>query len=177
MSGTAVPDLSAETLLPYLQGHLPGGATYHSLRAERLTGGQSNPTYLLDVIGDRASLRCVLRRQPPGSLLEGAHDVVREARVLRALRGRVPVPEVFLVCEDPQPLGSPFFLMEFLEGRIFRSPDMPGLSPAERREAYFAAVRTLRQIHSLDPCQLGLAQLTAPSKQVVSQAAVQLFHP
>src|SRR5437868_3882651 len=113
MTGAA-HDLPLDRLGAWLSGHVEG---YRGpLAAERFAGGQSNPTYKLAA----ASGEYVLRRKPSGPLLPSAHAVDREFRVMRALGDTaVPVPRVFALCEDDAVIGSPFYVMEFLDGRIF----------------------------------------------------------
>jgi aminoglycoside phosphotransferase (APT) family kinase protein len=116
--------------------------------------GQSNPTYLIDV-GTR---KLVLRRKPPGTLLPSAHAVDREFRIMRALAAtRVPVPRCLALCEDPAVIGSAFYLMEYVEGRIFRDPALPSVSRAERGPIYSEMNRVIAELHSVDPNTLGLA--------------------
>jgi aminoglycoside phosphotransferase (APT) family kinase protein len=115
--------------------------------------GQSNPTYLID-IGTR---NLVLRRKPPGTLLPSAHAVEREFRIMRALAAtRVPVPRCLALCEDPSVIGSAFYVMEYVEGRIFRDPTLPTVSAAERGPIYSEMNRVIAELHSLDPNTLGL---------------------
>jgi aminoglycoside phosphotransferase (APT) family kinase protein len=116
--------------------------------------GQSNPTYLIDA-GTR---KLVLRRKPPGTLLPSAHAVDREFRIMRALAAtRVPVPRCLALCEDPSVIGSAFYVMEYVEGRIFRDPALPSVSRAERGPIYTEMNRVIAELHSLDPNTLGLA--------------------
>jgi aminoglycoside phosphotransferase (APT) family kinase protein len=116
--------------------------------------GQSNPTYLIDV-GTR---KLVLRRKPPGTLLPSAHAVDREFRIMRALAAtRVPVPRCLALCEDPSVIGSAFYVMEYVEGRIFRDPALPSVSRAERGPIYAEMNRVIAELHSLDPDTVGLA--------------------
>ncbi len=124
------------------------------LTVEQFNGGQSNPTYRLTT----PSARYVLRRKPPGPLLKGAHDVLREARVLAALWPTdVPVPRVLGTCSDETVLGSDFFVMEMVEGRIFWDASFPTIPKADRA-AYFDAMNTvMAAMHSLDPAAIGLA--------------------
>ncbi|KAG8162201.1 hypothetical protein KVR01_007966 [Diaporthe batatas] len=118
--------------------------------------GQSNPTYFVD---DAAGTRFILRKKPPGQAISPvAHQVDREYRVLKAL-GSVkgfPVPKVFDLCEDSSIIGTPFYLMEFVKGRIMTDMDLGELSPSDRRRAWFSAIETLAWLHSLDPDQIGL---------------------
>jgi aminoglycoside phosphotransferase (APT) family kinase protein len=117
-------------------------------------GGQSNPTYRLDTRSGRAF---VLRRKPPGKLLPGAHAVDREARVMSALGARdFPVPKVHGLCEDDSVIGTPFFVMDMVEGRIIWEASFPGLS-AEARAAHFDAMNaTIARLHGFDPEAIGL---------------------
>src|SRR6185437_14554231 len=121
-------ELALDRLEPWLRGHV--GGFRGPLAAERFAGGQSNPTYRLRA----GSGDYVLRRKPPGPLLPSAHAVDREFRVMRALAATaVPVPRVHALCEDDAVIGSAFYVMEFLDGRIFWDQRLPGLaSPAER---------------------------------------------
>jgi aminoglycoside phosphotransferase (APT) family kinase protein len=123
------------------------------LQVRQFKGGQSNPTYQLITPGRRY----VLRRKPPGEVLKGAHAVEREARVMSAL-GTVgfPVPRVFGVCTDDAVIGTWFFVMEMVEGRIFWDATFPQV-PREERAAYFHAMNsTLAQLHAIDIEALGL---------------------
>jgi aminoglycoside phosphotransferase (APT) family kinase protein len=93
--------------------------------------GQSNPTYLLT---DRNGDKFVMRKKPPGQLLsKTAHAVEREYRIIHSLeKTDVPVPKAYCLCEDSNVIGTPFYIMEFLDGRIFEDPSFPGVTPAER---------------------------------------------
>jgi aminoglycoside phosphotransferase (APT) family kinase protein len=124
--------------------------------------GQSNPTYQLT---DALSQQYVLRKKPPGVLVsKSAHKVEREYRILFALQKTdVPVPKVYGLCEDPSIIGSAFYIMEFLDGRIFTSPDIPGVSESDRREMWHDAVRTLGKLHRLNPKEIGLESYGKPS--------------
>jgi aminoglycoside phosphotransferase (APT) family kinase protein len=96
---------------------------------QQFKGGQSNPTYLLNAGGKKY----VLRRKPPGTLLPSAHAVDREYRIMHALRDTdVPVPRMLCLCEDSSVIGTPFYVMECIEGRILWDPDLPGMTPARR---------------------------------------------
>jgi aminoglycoside phosphotransferase (APT) family kinase protein len=123
------------------------------LTLDQFNGGQSNPTYRLTT----PSARFVLRRKPPGDILKGAHDVLREARVLAALAPTdVPVPRVLAICADEAVLGSAFFVMEMVDGRIFWDASFSDL-PVGERAAYFDAMNSvIAALHSLDPAAIGL---------------------
>jgi aminoglycoside phosphotransferase (APT) family kinase protein len=121
---------------------------------EQFDSGQSNPTYLID----GGTRKFVLRRKPPGALLPSAHAVEREFRIMRALAAtRVPVPRCLALCEDPSVIGSAFYVMEYVEGRIFRDPALPSVPRAERDPIYSEMNRVIAELHSLDPNTLGLA--------------------
>lgn len=124
------------------------------LTVEKFAGGQSNPTYLLSA----ASGRYVLRRKPPGQLLASAHAVDREYRVISALAATdVPVPGVHLLCKDESVIGSMFYVMDFVEGRILWNPALPDQSPAERTAMYDEMNRVLARLHSVNVGAAGLA--------------------
>ncbi|OCT49680.1 Phosphotransferase enzyme family domain protein [Cladophialophora carrionii] len=123
--------------------------------------GQSNPSYKLT---DSRGQRFVLRKKPPGKLLtRAAHQIEREYRVIRALNGTdIPVPKVYCLCEDSSVIGTPFYIMEFLDGRIFQDAWMPGVSADERNAMWKQAVQTLARLHRLDPASIGLADFGKP---------------
>lgn len=135
-------------------------------RVEPLTGGQSNPTYLLEF----DARRLVLRRRPDGQLLPSAHAVDREYRVQKALRDSgVPVPEVFVLHMEPDVAGTGFYVMEYMEGRIFGDCALPQAAPEERREMYRSAARTLTALHAVDPERVGLADFGRPGDYFARQ--------
>ncbi|KAF7782732.1 hypothetical protein Agabi119p4_2108 [Agaricus bisporus var. burnettii] len=139
---------------------------------KQFTFGQSNPTYFLR---DVDNARWVLRKKPAGQLLsQTAHQVEREFRVLDALHQhnqnpntrpdqKVPVPKPILLCEDVSVLGTPFYIMEFLEGRIFIDSRMPDVSSHDRRECWLSAVRSLAALSSIDPASIGLSNFGPPT--------------
>lgn len=141
----------------FLAGFL--GRPVRSLSLTRTRGGMSNPTYFLDADGWRA----VLRKQPAGPLAKSAHAIDREFRVLTALAGSdVPVPRAIHYHADPGLIGTPFYLMEWLEGRVFTEYAMPGTAPAERAALYRAMAGTMASIHALDYRALGLGDFGRP---------------
>ena len=141
----------------HLRASLPGLAG--SMRLERIAGGQSNPTFFVTY----DARRLVLRKQPPGRLLPSAHAVDREHRVIAALRGSaVPVPDALLFCDDPGVVGTPFYVMERLDGRVFHDCALPGLTPDERHASYQAMAETLAALHAVDPGARGLGDFGRP---------------
>uniref|UniRef100_A0A672S2D0 Acyl-CoA dehydrogenase family member 11 n=1 Tax=Sinocyclocheilus grahami TaxID=75366 RepID=A0A672S2D0_SINGR len=115
--------------------------------------GQSNPTFYIET----ADKRYVLRKKPPGELLPGAHKIEREYAVQKALYSvGFPVPHSVLYCTDTHVIGTEFYIMEHVQGRIFRDLRLPGVSAAERTALYVAAVETLAKLHSLDVSTLEL---------------------
>jgi aminoglycoside phosphotransferase (APT) family kinase protein len=125
----------------------------NDLSLKPLTGGQSNPTFLLN----SGTQRLVLRKKPPGPLLPSAHAVDREYRVMQALRDtEVPVPKMFAYSDDVSIVGTPFYLMEFLEGRVFVDQSLPGMSKDERGEIYREMNRVMAALHQVDPASVGL---------------------
>jgi aminoglycoside phosphotransferase (APT) family kinase protein len=124
------------------------------MRVLQFSNGQSNPTYLIAT----PSRSYVLRRQPSGPLLKGAHAVDREARVQTALlQTNVPVPRVYGVCYDPQIIGTMFYVMERVEGRIFWDASFSEVSKVDRPEYFQAMNATIANLHCLEPARIGLA--------------------
>ncbi len=135
---------------------------------ERIAGGQSNPTYFIDYAGRRM----VLRKQPPGQILRGAHAVDREFRVLDALsRTTVPTPKPIVFCDDASLLGTPFYLMERLNGRVFPDAALPGMSPSERRGIYLGMAEALAALHAVRPDEIGLGDYGRPGNYFERQIA------
>jgi aminoglycoside phosphotransferase (APT) family kinase protein len=150
-------DLPADALSDYLAAHVPGFRG--PLTATKFKGGQSNPTYLVEA----ASGRYVLRRKPPGKLLPSAHAVDREFRVLQALHGTaVPVAQPLHLCTDESVIGSMFYLMSYVDGRIFWDPSLPDLTPAQRGDIYLAIIDAMAALHTVDPAAVGLADYGKP---------------
>ncbi|MFB9149890.1 phosphotransferase family protein [Roseovarius ramblicola] len=146
MSGLDLPALTA-----WLEDHMPG--VTGPVEAVKFSGGQSNPTYRLST----PTGRFVLRRKPPGVLLKSAHAVEREYRVQRALAGTdVPVARMHALCEDETVIGTPFYIMEEVTGRIFDAPAMPGLEPSGRGAIIDEMNRVLAAIHDVDLAAAGL---------------------
>ncbi|EGF99414.1 uncharacterized protein MELLADRAFT_94666 [Melampsora larici-populina 98AG31] len=117
--------------------------------------GQSNPTYY---IIDQSKKKYVLRKKPPGELLsQTAHAIEREYKILSVLPQPFPSPKVYSLCLDSSIIGTPFYLMEFIEGRIFHQVDLPGIqNPIERKKIFLSGIETLAKLHSIDFYQIGL---------------------
>src|SRR4051794_11855395 len=138
------------------------------LAIEQFRGGQSNPTYRLVTPGRVY----VLRRKPPGKLLPGAHAVDREYRVITALGGEgFPVPRTYGLCLDEAVIGTPFFVMEMVEGRIFWEASLPEIGRAAR-PAYFDAMNAaIAALHNIDPQIAGLGDYGKPGNYFERQIA------
>lgn len=148
--GRLVLDFPVSGLRAWLLAELGLGG---EVLVERIAGGQSNPTYFVTVGGRRL----VLRKKPAGPVLPSAHAVDREYRVLAALAGSgVPVPEVVAFCDDVGVIGTPFYLMERLEGRVVHDNALPGLAPDERRAVYLSMAGVLARLHGVDFRAVGL---------------------
>lgn len=141
----------------WMQDHVDG---YQGpLLVEQFNGGQSNPTYRLST----PRHRYVLRRQPPGALVKGAHAVDREARVLSALGAAgFPVARVYGLCTDDAVIGKSFYVMEMVEGRIFWDTSFPGVDHAERANYFDAMNATLARLHQIDFMAVGLGDFGRP---------------
>jgi aminoglycoside phosphotransferase (APT) family kinase protein len=138
------------------------------LTVAQFKGGQSNPTYLVEAGGTRY----VVRRKPPGHLLPSAHAVDREYRVLTALHGTgFPVPRTYGLCTDDGVIGTSFYVMEFVEGRVLWEPALPDLSPRERFSIYDSLCEALARLHALDPRKLGLEDFGRPGNYFARQIA------
>jgi aminoglycoside phosphotransferase (APT) family kinase protein len=136
------------------------------ISSRKFSGGQSNPTFLLECQEGRA----VLRRRPMGPLLPKAHMIEREFRIMSALRDSgVPVPTMLAYCDDERVIGSAFYLMEFVEGRIFWDPALGSLDKPDRTQLYDSMNRTVAELHSLDPSRLGLQSFGRPEGFMVRQ--------
>lgn len=145
-------ELNNERLGAYLEQQITGFKG--PLNAKKFDGGQSNPTYLLET----PSKKYVLRRKPPGKLLRGAHAVDREYRVLTALYPTpLPVAKALHLCDDDDIIGSMFYVMEFMEGRILWDPTLPGFEASERKAIYAEMNRVLSELHKVDIEQAGLS--------------------
>jgi len=155
---SAVDTLDEALLASYLEANIE--EFKGPLTASKFAGGQSNPTFKIDA----ASGSYVLRRQPPGKLLKSAHAVDREYRVLAALGATdVPVAKVYHLCEDPEVIGSMFYIMEFCEGNVHWEAALEDISSTQQRaKMYDEMSRVLAAIHSVDLDAVGLADYGRP---------------
>jgi aminoglycoside phosphotransferase (APT) family kinase protein len=167
-----VPVLAAHrfdeaVLADYLGGRLAGFDG--QLQIRQFQGGQSNPTFHLRTsAGD-----FVLRKKPPGKLLPRAHAVEREYRVMTALADTdVPVPTTRLLCEDESVIGTPFFVMDHVSGRIFPERVLRDGSPAERAKVYADLARVLAALHRVDWRAVGLEGFGRPDGYIARQVAL-----
>lgn len=129
-------------------------------------GGQSNPTYLID----SQSQRYVLRKKPPGKLLPSAHAVDREHRVMSALAQRdFPVPTMHCLCKDRGVIGTEFYVMEYLDGRIFWSAEIPEVDAKDRGAYYTELTQVLAQLHSIPYDEIGLSDYGKPGNYFARQ--------
>ncbi len=149
-----------QRLYSYLKGRIADVGS--RLEVRQFQGGTSNPTFLLSTDGAQGPRRYVLRKKPPGTLLASAHQVDREHRIMKALEGKVPVPHMQHLCEDPEVIGAAFYVMDFLDGRIFRDAGLPGLPRAEQAEIYDQLNLTLAKLHQVDFNALGLSDYGRP---------------
>lgn len=139
-----------------------------AMRIERIAGGQSNPTYFVSY-DDR---ELVLRKQPPGTLLASAHAVDREYRIITALAGTdVPVPRTLLFHGERDVVGTPFYVMQRVTGRVSNDNAVPGVTPQERRAMYWSMCETLAKLHRVDWKALGLGDYGKPGNYYARQIA------
>jgi acyl-CoA dehydrogenase len=139
-----------------------------TLTVKALTGGQSNPTYLLS----SGTQRYVLRKKPPGPLLPSAHAVDREYRVMQALQhSDVPVPKLFAYSEELDVVGTPFYIMEYLDGRVIVDQSLPGLSTLDRASVYQDMNRVIAALHNVDYAKVGLETFGKPGNYFGRQIA------
>jgi aminoglycoside phosphotransferase (APT) family kinase protein len=154
----------------YLERHLEDFGALEEV--QQVQGGVSNPTLILRTSGSRGARRFVLRKQPPGQLLASAHQIDREYRVMSALADTgVPVPAMRLYCSDREVIGTPFYVMDYLEGRVFRDARLPGLAPAERAAVYDQLNECLAKLHRVVPAAVGLSDFGRPGNYFARQIA------
>jgi aminoglycoside phosphotransferase (APT) family kinase protein len=154
------------TLAAYLREHVEGFSG--ELQVEQFKGGQSNPTFLLSAGGKQY----VMRRKPPGNLLPSAHAVDREYRVISALaKTDVPVAKAYALCEDESVIGTMFYIMDYVQGRILWDPSLPGMTPAQRKDIFNEMNRVIAALHSVDYQAVGLETYGKPGSYLERQVA------
>jgi aminoglycoside phosphotransferase (APT) family kinase protein len=176
----ASPKVGEAVLVPVLANHRfdeAGLARYLAARipefrgdcvVHQFQGGFSNPTFHLQTAG-RAF---VMRKKPPGQLLPSAHAVDREYKVMKALQDTdVPVPKVYLLCEDESIVGTMFYVMDYVDGRVYTDRLLPGCTPAERTAMYDAMNDVLAKLHRVDYRAVGLADFGKPTGYVARQVS------
>lgn len=163
-AATSAMTIDETALGAYLEAHWPGFRG--PVKAEKFAGGQSNPTFLITHAGGKA----VLRKKPPGQLLKSAHAVDREYRVMKALGDTdVPVPKMYVLCEDEAVIGTAFYLMEWIDGRIIWDPAIPEVDNDHRGAIYDAMNAALAALHAVDPAKVGLADFGRPGNYFARQ--------
>ena len=161
-----VQSLDLTAVDAYLADHLPGYSG--PLSATKFSDGQSNPTFLLTT----PLSTYVLRRKPPGTLLKSAHAVDREFRVQKALAGSdVPVAKMHLLCEDDSVIGSAFYVMQHVPGRIYFDPRLPGLENDQRSLIINDMNRVLAALHEVDIDAVGLSDFGPPGSYFQRQTS------
>ncbi len=161
---TDAPDFHPARLEGYLKSRWGCG----TMTLDRIGGGQSNPTYALRI----GSRDLVLRKQPSGPILRGAHAVDREFRVLGALAGTsVPVPQPVLFEADPAVIGTPFYLMERVEGRVLADCALPDIPRDDRAAIWMGLADALAKLHAVDPMAIGLSDFGKPGNYFERQLA------
>ena len=163
-------DQVPQTELPFarLKAFLDTEFGRGALTIERVGGGQSNPTFFVD----HGSRSMVLRKKPAGPILPGAHAVEREYRVLKSLESTdVAVPRTILLSEDADVIGTPFYLMERVEGRVFHECALSDAAPGERKDLYFAMADAMARLHAVRPDRIGLADYGKPGNYFERQIA------
>ena len=160
-------EIDRDRLQQYLEAHVKGFAGPLSIR--QFKGGQSNPTYLLTT----PSKQYVLRRKPPGQLLASAHAVDREYKVITALGQHtdVPVPRTYVLCTDESVIGTWFYVMDHVAGRIFWDPAFPDVAKEHRREHSLALCDALARLHRVRPAAATLGDYGKPTGYLSRQIA------
>src|SRR4051812_2393466 len=138
-------------------------------QVEQFKGGQSNPTYR---VGGADGKKYALRRKPPGKLLPSAHAVDREFRVIRALhRTGFPVARPYVLCEDESVIGTAFYVMDCVEGRVMWDQSLPGMAKAERAAIWDELNNVISKLHLIDYRAAGLEDFGKPGEYVARQVA------
>lgn len=165
------------------EGLFPSNLSFPTIEVRQFGFGQSNPTYKLLLGGVGGGRSLVLRKKPSKVAHASAHALHREFKVLRALEQHnrlhpdknVPVPKVYAYCKDKSVLGAEFYIMEFVQGRIFTDPSLPGLSKTERQQAYDDVLRVLANIHRVDIHEVGLSSYGKSTRYVERQIRSLMF--
>lgn len=151
-------------LARFMREQVPGYGG--ELQVAQFKGGQSNPTFRLSAGGKHY----VMRRKPRGVLLPSAHAVEREFRVISALAASdVPVPRAYALCEDPATIGTTFYIMDCVDGRVLWDPTLPDMTPAQRTAHFDELNRVIAALHCVDPQAVGLADYGKPSNYIERQ--------
>jgi aminoglycoside phosphotransferase (APT) family kinase protein len=163
-----LPGLDLARLRDYLAAHAPSLAT-GTLSAERVEGGKSNLTYIVT----NGTGEFVVRRPPLGHVLATAHDMTREFRVISALGPTdVPVPGTFLLCDDPEVIGAPFYVMDYVPGTVYRGIKQTStLTPARAATIAYALIDVLAELHDVEPAAVGLGDFGRPDGFLQRQVA------
>jgi aminoglycoside phosphotransferase (APT) family kinase protein len=157
-------------LLSYLRPRLDylDGA----VEIRQFEGGQSNPTFVVGGKNFGSDHQYVVRKKPPGNLLQSAHLIEREFKVMQALKKTdVAVPVVHLLCEDPDIVGTPFYVMDYVAGRVFRDPKLPELNQQERASVYDAMNSMLTKLHQVNWKEVGLTDFGKSENYIARQIA------
>jgi aminoglycoside phosphotransferase (APT) family kinase protein len=156
--------LDTVSLAAWMKAHVAGFSG--DLQVEKFKGGQSNPTFMLSAGGRKY----VMRRKPPGKLLPSAHAVDREYKVISALAGTdVPVAKTWALCEDDRIVGTMFYIMDCVDGRIMWDPALPGMNPVERATIFDEMNRVIAALHKVDYTAVGLADYGKPGSYFARQ--------
>ncbi|KAF1932513.1 acyl-CoA dehydrogenase family member 11 [Didymella exigua CBS 183.55] len=160
MAGNVRQPIDIASLERFITANVPEIAV--PIEVKQFGYGQSNPTYQLT---DKHGKKFVMRKKPPGKLIsKTAHKVDREYRIIHALENTdVPVPKAYALCQDESVVGSDFYIMEFLDGRIFEDPAIPGVTPSERTQMWHSAITTLAKFHRVKPESVNLSTYGKPS--------------
>ena len=163
---SSVHTFDKNKLSEYLEDHIP--EFQGPVQSTKFKTGQSNPTFLIET----ADRKFVLRKKPPGKLLPSAHAVDREFKVLKALEEtNVPVPKVFHLCEDDAIVGTMFYIMEYVEGRIFWDPTLPEVDNKTRGQIYEATNEVLAYLHQVNIEKAGLSDFGKPGSYFERQVS------
>lgn len=159
-------EFDQDKLHKFMQKHVPGYVNRFDI--QQFEGGQSNPTFLLA----SDNYRYVLRKQPPGQLLPSAHAVHREYRVMDALANTaVPVPKMIVLSDDLSIIGTKFYIMDYIEGRLFTKTALPAITKNQRASVYFDMAKILAALHAVDPIKVGLERFGRPGNYYGRQVA------